>query len=159
MDEVSYSLHTYVFCASQLLQSLKSKGGSPQLCWQDITFPLTDVKKDKVLAISERSGYVFPLQLPPGLTWTPGPRICSKHTGEDWTLLTRVLDNVSPGTVLPEPFTSVWQMGQRLEKIMENLGKSPHTYQQINVIFISITYYYSEIENQKVLSVKEAHGC
>lgn len=38
---------------------------------------------------------------------------------------------------------------------MENLRKSPHTC-QINVIFISITYYYSEIENQKVLSVKEA---
>ena len=38
---------------------------------------------------------------------------------------------------------------------MENLRKSPHTC-QINVIFISITYYYSEIENQKVLSLKEA---
>lgn len=62
-----------------------SQGGTPNCnvfgrisCFSD-----ADVKKDKVLAISERSSSdAFPLQPPPSSPpWTVGPSQCSKHSG------------------------------------------------------------------------------
>lgn len=116
--------HTYVFCASQLLQSLKSKGGSRScnIFGRISCFLATQMSRKTKSWLSQKDlAMFFSLFSLTGLTWTPGPRICSKHTGEDWTLPGSCFDNVSPGTVLPEPFyISVWQRGQRLR---ENNGK------------------------------------
>lgn len=82
--------HTYVFCASQLLQSLKSQGGSYScnIFGRISCFLATQMSRKTKSWLSQKdlAMFFFPLQLPPGLAWTPGPRICSKHTGEDWTL-------------------------------------------------------------------------
>lgn len=78
--------HTYVFCASQLLQGHKVGltaviylAGYPAFLQRRCQEKTKSWLSQKDLAM-----FFFPLQLPPGLAWTLGPRICSKHTGEAW---------------------------------------------------------------------------
>lgn len=82
--------HTYVFCASQLLQSLKSQGGSHScnIFGRISCFLATQMSRKTKSWLSQKdlAMFFFPSSAPTGACLDSRAIICSKHTGEDWTL-------------------------------------------------------------------------
>lgn len=100
--------HTYVFCASQLLQSLKSKGGSHScnIFGRISCFLATQMSRKTKSWLSQKDLAMFfsLFSSHRGLLGLQGQEYAVNTLEKIGPYPACVLDNVSPGTVLPEPF-------------------------------------------------------
>lgn len=153
--------HTYVFCVPQLLQYLKSQGGSHSCnVFGRISCILATQmsRKTKSWLYQKDLARFHSLLIPhPGHAWTPGLNRYKTHTGEAWAWsLIPAFRNVGPVSARLIRSCQGGRWANEEGKIMGSLRKRPHiSWIRCLAIFISIVYY-SEIENQEMLSVKNA---